>query len=46
MPRHLKKTAGKPTSGIPQTAQLAANGGGWVSKGALIQRIRFSFAAA
>jgi hypothetical protein len=36
MPRHLKKTAVKPTSGMPQTRQLAASGGVWVSKGALI----------
>src|SRR5215475_134696 len=36
MPRHLKKTAANPTSGMPQTAQFAARGGVWVSKGALI----------
>jgi hypothetical protein len=36
MPRHLKKTAVKPTSGMPQTTQLAASGGVCVSKGALI----------
>src|SRR5580765_2717714 len=36
IPRHFKITAVKPTRGMPQTAQLAANGGGWVSKGALI----------
>src|SRR6266481_6248219 len=36
MPRHLKKTAANPTSGMPQTRQLAARGGACVSKGALI----------
>src|SRR4029077_12001026 len=36
MPRHLKKTAANPTSGMPQTWQLAASGGVCISKGALI----------
>jgi hypothetical protein len=36
MPRHLKKTAAKPTSGMPQTTQLPASGGVCVSKGAFI----------
>jgi hypothetical protein len=36
MPRHRKKTAVKPTSGMPQTRQLAASGGVLISKGALI----------
>jgi hypothetical protein len=36
MPRHLKKTAVKPTSGMPQTRQLAASAGVLTSKGALI----------
>jgi hypothetical protein len=45
MPRHLKKTAVKPTSGMPQTRQLAASGGVLISKGALMQRIPFRFAA-
>src|SRR5262245_65274930 len=42
MPRHLKKTAANPTSGMPQTVQLAARGGVWVSKGALIGGDDFS----
>src|SRR5262247_4722920 len=38
MPRHLKKTAANPENGMPQTTQLAARGGVWVSKDALIER--------
>jgi hypothetical protein len=34
MPRHRKKTAVKPMSGMPQTRQLAASGGVVISKGA------------
>ena len=41
MPRHLKITAVKPTSGMPQTRQLAASG--LVSKGALIATHPISF---
>jgi hypothetical protein len=36
MPRHLKKTAANPENGMPQTEQLVARGGVWVSKGMLI----------
>ena len=36
MPRHLKKVAAKPTSGMPQTRQFGAIGGVLISKGALI----------
>src|SRR4029453_5529764 len=36
IPRHLKKTSVNPTSGMPQTRQLAASGGVVISKGALI----------
>src|SRR5918996_6478306 len=36
MPRHLKKAAVKPTSGMPQTRQLAASAGVLISKGVLI----------
>jgi hypothetical protein len=43
MPRHLKKTAVKPTSGMPQTRQLAASGGVLISKGALIATHPISF---
>jgi len=43
MPRHRKKTAVKPTSGMPQTRQLAASGGVWFSKGALIATHPISF---
>jgi hypothetical protein len=43
MPRHLKKTAVKPTSGMPQTRQLAASGGVLISKGALIATHTISF---
>jgi hypothetical protein len=43
MPRHLKKTAVKPTSGMPQTRQLAASGGVWVSKDAVMQDNRFIY---
>jgi len=43
MPRHLKKTAVKPTSGMPQTRQLAASGGVLVSKGVLIATHPISF---
>jgi hypothetical protein len=35
MPRHLKKVAAKPTSGMPQTRQFGAIGV-LISKGALI----------
>src|SRR5262247_3517824 len=43
MPRHLKKTVAKPTSGMPQTTQLAARGGVLVSKGTLIPTQTRSF---
>jgi hypothetical protein len=43
MPRHLKKTAVKPTSGMPQTKQLVASGGVLISKGALIATRPISF---
>jgi hypothetical protein len=43
IPRHRKKTAVKPTSGMPQTAQLAASGGVFVSKGAFIAMHPISF---
>ena len=43
MPRHLKKTAVKPTSGMPQTRQFAASSGVLVSKGALIATHPISF---
>jgi hypothetical protein len=43
MPRHRKKTAVKPTSGMPQTRQLAASGGVLISKGALIAMHPISF---
>jgi hypothetical protein len=43
MPRQLKKMAVKPTSGMPQTKQLAASGGVLVSKDALIATHPISF---
>jgi hypothetical protein len=45
MPRHLKKTAVRPTSGMPHTRQLAASGGVLVSEDAIIARHRTRFAA-
>ena len=36
MPRHLKKTAIKPTSGMPQTKQFGASDGVLLSKDVLI----------
>jgi hypothetical protein len=44
MPLHLKKTAVKPSNGMPQTMQLAASGGVLISKGALIATHSTSFA--
>jgi len=43
MPRQRKKTAVKPTSGMPHTRQLAASGGVLISKGALIAMHPISF---
>ena len=43
MPRHLKKTAVKPTSGMPHTRQFGASGGVLTSKGALIATHPISF---